>query len=56
MAFGSPGRLIERLRRLEADLGLDGVVVELNPGGLIPAELEARSLDLLAREVAPGLR
>jgi alkanesulfonate monooxygenase SsuD/methylene tetrahydromethanopterin reductase-like flavin-dependent oxidoreductase (luciferase family) len=56
VAFGSPAGLIDRLRRLKADLGLDGAVVELNPGGLIPGELEMRSLDLLAREVAPALR
>lgn len=34
---------------------LDGIVAELNPGGRIPAELEARSLEILAREVLPAL-
>jgi hypothetical protein len=31
-------------------------VAELNPGGLIPPELETRSLQILAREVVPALR
>ena len=56
VAFGSPARLAARLARLRAELGLDGLVVELNPGGLIPAELETRSLALLAREVRPALQ
>jgi len=56
VAFGTPARLVDRLTRLGTELGLDGIVVELNPGGLIPAELEMRSLELLAREVVPALR
>jgi alkanesulfonate monooxygenase SsuD/methylene tetrahydromethanopterin reductase-like flavin-dependent oxidoreductase (luciferase family) len=55
VAFGSAAGVIDRLTRLRDELGLDGIVVELNPGGLIPAELERRSLDLLAREVVPAL-
>jgi alkanesulfonate monooxygenase SsuD/methylene tetrahydromethanopterin reductase-like flavin-dependent oxidoreductase (luciferase family) len=55
VAFGSGRGLVERLTRLRDELGLDGIVVELNPGGLIPAELEARSLSILARDVAPAL-
>lgn len=39
-----------------SELGVDGIVVELNPGGLIPAALEMRSLSLLAREVRPALQ
>jgi len=46
----------ERLQRLREELGVDGIIAELNPGGLIPPELETRSLELLAREVAPALR
>jgi alkanesulfonate monooxygenase SsuD/methylene tetrahydromethanopterin reductase-like flavin-dependent oxidoreductase (luciferase family) len=54
VAFGTPARVIDRLRQLQEELGLDGIVAELNPGGLIPAELETRSLRLLAHEVIPA--
>jgi alkanesulfonate monooxygenase SsuD/methylene tetrahydromethanopterin reductase-like flavin-dependent oxidoreductase (luciferase family) len=53
---GTAARVIERLTELREALGLDGFVVELNPGGLIPPELETRSLHLLAHEVIPALR
>jgi alkanesulfonate monooxygenase SsuD/methylene tetrahydromethanopterin reductase-like flavin-dependent oxidoreductase (luciferase family) len=53
---GTAPRVIDRLTELREALGLDGFVVELNPGGLIPPELETRSLEFLAREVMPALR
>ena len=56
VASGTVKSVIERIREWRDALGLDGVVVELNPGGRIPPELEARSLELLAREVMPALR
>jgi alkanesulfonate monooxygenase SsuD/methylene tetrahydromethanopterin reductase-like flavin-dependent oxidoreductase (luciferase family) len=52
---GTAPRVIDRLRELRAELGLDGIVAELNPGGRIPAELETRSLRLLTHEVIPRL-
>jgi alkanesulfonate monooxygenase SsuD/methylene tetrahydromethanopterin reductase-like flavin-dependent oxidoreductase (luciferase family) len=55
VAFGSAPSLIERLTRLRDDLTLDGIVVELNAGGMIPAELEMRSLHILTHEVMPAL-
>ena len=56
VAFGTAKGVIERLRWLRDELGLDGIVAELNPGGRIPLELETRSLELLARDVVPALR
>jgi alkanesulfonate monooxygenase SsuD/methylene tetrahydromethanopterin reductase-like flavin-dependent oxidoreductase (luciferase family) len=56
VAFGTPAGVIDRLTQLREELGLDGVVVELNPGGLIPPELETRSLQLLTREVMPAFK
>jgi hypothetical protein len=47
--------VIDRLNGLREELGLDGIVAELNPGGLIAPELETRSLELLARDVIPAL-
>ena len=55
VAFGTAPMLIDRLTALREELGLDGIVAELNPGGLIPAELETRSLRILADEVLPAL-
>ena len=51
VAFGTPAGVIDRLTQLRDELELDGIVAELNPGGRIPAELEARSLEILARGV-----
>jgi len=56
VAFGTAAGVIERLSQLREELGLDGIVAELNPGGRIPPELEARSLELLARDVVPAFR
>jgi alkanesulfonate monooxygenase SsuD/methylene tetrahydromethanopterin reductase-like flavin-dependent oxidoreductase (luciferase family) len=56
VAFGTPARVIDRLRELQDELGIDGIVAEPNPGGRIPPELETRSLELLAREVIPAFR
>jgi alkanesulfonate monooxygenase SsuD/methylene tetrahydromethanopterin reductase-like flavin-dependent oxidoreductase (luciferase family) len=56
VAFGTPAGVLEKIGRLSQELGVDGIVAEPNPGGLIPPALEARSLELLAREVAPALR
>ena len=56
VAFGTAAGVIDRLTRLRDELELDGVVAELNPGGLIPPELETRSLRILTREVLPAFR
>jgi hypothetical protein len=56
VAFGTARGVIERLKQLRDELGLDGIVAELNPGGRIPPGLEARSLEILAREVVPALK
>ncbi|HEV8439613.1 MAG TPA: LLM class flavin-dependent oxidoreductase [Methylomirabilota bacterium] len=56
VAFGSAAGVIDRLTQLREELGLDGVVAELNPGGLIPPELERRSLEILTREVMPAFK
>jgi len=56
VAFGTARGVIERLRHLREELGLHGIVAELNPRGRIPPDLEARSLEILARDVLPALR
>jgi len=56
VAFGTAAGVIDRLTQLREELGLDGIVAELNPGGRIPKELETRSLKLLTHEVMPAFR
>jgi alkanesulfonate monooxygenase SsuD/methylene tetrahydromethanopterin reductase-like flavin-dependent oxidoreductase (luciferase family) len=56
VAFGTAAGVIRRLTQLREELGLAGIVAELNPGGRIPAELETRSLRILAHEVMPAFR
>ena len=56
VAFGEPNALIERLQQLQEELSLDGIVAELNPGGLIPLELERQSLRTLTHQVMPAFK
>ena len=53
---GSAPSLVARLRELREQLHLDGIIVEPNPGGMIPLDEMMKSLEILAREVAPALR
>jgi hypothetical protein len=46
--------VIERLTQLREQLGQDGTIAELNPGGRIPLELETRTLRLHSHEVMPA--
>jgi alkanesulfonate monooxygenase SsuD/methylene tetrahydromethanopterin reductase-like flavin-dependent oxidoreductase (luciferase family) len=56
VAFGTAEALIDRLTQLQAELGLNGLVAELNPGGLIPAALEMRTLHILSHQVMPAFK
>ena len=56
VVVGSAKALVTRLRELREQLHLDGIIVEPNPGGMIPLEHMMRSLKILAAEVAPALR
>jgi alkanesulfonate monooxygenase SsuD/methylene tetrahydromethanopterin reductase-like flavin-dependent oxidoreductase (luciferase family) len=53
---GTPKSVAARLQDLRAKLGLDGVLAELNCGGLIADDKVMRSLQLLCEEVAPRFR
>jgi alkanesulfonate monooxygenase SsuD/methylene tetrahydromethanopterin reductase-like flavin-dependent oxidoreductase (luciferase family) len=55
-AFGTAASLTDRLRRLREELGLHGIVAELNPGGLLPQERMRRTLQILTHEVMPALK
>jgi alkanesulfonate monooxygenase SsuD/methylene tetrahydromethanopterin reductase-like flavin-dependent oxidoreductase (luciferase family) len=56
VAFGTAAGLVDRLSQLQEELGLDGIVAELNAGGQLPAERVQRSLRLLTHEVMPAFQ
>jgi alkanesulfonate monooxygenase SsuD/methylene tetrahydromethanopterin reductase-like flavin-dependent oxidoreductase (luciferase family) len=53
---GSPRQVSDRLRALRDELGLDGILAEINCGSLIAHEKVMRSLKLLCQEVMPAFR
>src|SRR6266436_4587646 len=50
---GSPETIAERLRALQAEIGLSGILAELNCGGLIPHQQVIKAMQLLCEEVKP---
>ncbi len=54
--IGTPASVTMRLQYLTGKLGLNGVLAELNCGGLLGNEKAMRSLQLLCEEVAPCFR
>jgi alkanesulfonate monooxygenase SsuD/methylene tetrahydromethanopterin reductase-like flavin-dependent oxidoreductase (luciferase family) len=53
MIVGTPDQVAEKLQRLREEIGLDGILAELNPGSLIPHALVMNALRLLCQEVMP---
>jgi alkanesulfonate monooxygenase SsuD/methylene tetrahydromethanopterin reductase-like flavin-dependent oxidoreductase (luciferase family) len=53
---GGPDTVVDRLKELEQELGIDGILFELNFGAAIPAEIMMRSLELICKEVMPRFR
>ncbi len=53
---GTPGQVAARLQALRAELGLDGILAEMNCGALIPHAQVLRSLELLCKEVMPQVK
>jgi hypothetical protein len=45
----------DRLRQLQEELGIDGILAELNFGASIPADMMMRSLRLLCEKVKPQI-
>jgi len=56
LAYGSPDTVVAKLKDLSEDLGLSGVIAEMNVGGLVPREQMLDSVKLFADEVVPALR
>ena len=53
---GSPVTGAARLADLQDELGIDGILAELNFGARLPAAPMMRSLQLLCQEVRPRIR
>jgi alkanesulfonate monooxygenase SsuD/methylene tetrahydromethanopterin reductase-like flavin-dependent oxidoreductase (luciferase family) len=51
--IGTPDIVTDRLRMLQDEIGIDGILAELNCGGLIPHEQVMTALRLLCEEVMP---
>ena len=56
VAFGTAAGLIDRLSQMQEELGLDGVVAELDAGGQNTPEQVKRSLQILTHEVMPAFK
>ena len=56
MIVGTPARVVDQLKRLQDQLGLDGILAELNPGSLIPHDRVMTALRLLCEEVMPSFK
>jgi alkanesulfonate monooxygenase SsuD/methylene tetrahydromethanopterin reductase-like flavin-dependent oxidoreductase (luciferase family) len=50
---GTPATVTDRLQALREELGLDGILAELNCGGLIPQKGVRQTLKLLCEQVMP---
>jgi alkanesulfonate monooxygenase SsuD/methylene tetrahydromethanopterin reductase-like flavin-dependent oxidoreductase (luciferase family) len=50
---GSPEVIAEKLRALQAEIGLSGILAELNCGGLIPHQQVIKAMQLLCEAVQP---
>jgi alkanesulfonate monooxygenase SsuD/methylene tetrahydromethanopterin reductase-like flavin-dependent oxidoreductase (luciferase family) len=55
VVVGGPEYVAGRLRQLQEELGIDGILAELNFGGTVPSEQMMQSLRLLCQEVRPRL-
>jgi alkanesulfonate monooxygenase SsuD/methylene tetrahydromethanopterin reductase-like flavin-dependent oxidoreductase (luciferase family) len=53
VVVGTPEQVTRRLRELREELGLSGILAELNCGGQIPHNQVIHSLNLLCNEVMP---
>jgi hypothetical protein len=53
---GTPDSVAGRLQQLREEIGLDGILAELNCGGLIPHDRVLNAIRLLCQEVMPRFR
>ena len=51
---GTPDAIAERLKVLRQEVGLSGILAELNCGGLVPHRQVLSAMQLLCSEVKPS--
>lgn len=56
IVVGTPRMVVDRLSALREELGIDGILAELNCGSRIPHARVMRSLELLCGKVMPAFR
>ena len=54
--YGTPEEVVERIQGYREELGISGLVLEMNYGGQIPNELVLRSIRLLTEKVMPAFK
>jgi alkanesulfonate monooxygenase SsuD/methylene tetrahydromethanopterin reductase-like flavin-dependent oxidoreductase (luciferase family) len=54
--YGSPDEVVDRLKEVQEDLGITGLVMECNYGGRIPYDSVSNSLRLLSEKVMPHFK
>jgi len=52
---GSPEAVVERIKMLRQEIGLTGILAELNCGGLVPHQQVLTAMQLLCEDVKPAL-
>jgi alkanesulfonate monooxygenase SsuD/methylene tetrahydromethanopterin reductase-like flavin-dependent oxidoreductase (luciferase family) len=55
LLIGTPDKIAQKLKALQAEIGLSGILAELNCGGLIPHQNVLNAMRLLCEEVKPRL-
>jgi alkanesulfonate monooxygenase SsuD/methylene tetrahydromethanopterin reductase-like flavin-dependent oxidoreductase (luciferase family) len=56
MIVGTPAHVVDRLQQVKEEVGLDGILAELNPGSRIPHDKVMHALKLLCEEVMPKFK
>ena len=56
MVFGTPSDIVDTFRGYQEDLGVTGVVMEVNYGGQIPADRVVNSLRMMSDQVMPHFK
>ncbi len=56
LIVGTPAQVIDRLSEVKEEVGLDGILAELNPGSRIPHAKVMHALKLLCEEVMPTFK
>ena len=56
VAFGTAPQLIDRLHEWHDVLGIDGVIAELNAGGMLTEAQVKNSLRIITHDVMPAVK